>query len=149
MEKLFRLLNFGDHLSFKALENIFAFFDFTFDNNACQDCGGKCCTGRSGYIFVNIDELLAISDFLGLPFDEFTRKYVKKVGYRFSFLEKISSDGFACIFFDEKDKKCLIYEARPKQCIDFPFWDGYKKHNRKNDEWEEICELCKGIKCSE
>lgn len=135
-------------MNFKALQNTFDPFGFTFDGNVCQDCGGKCCTGQNGYIFANINELLEISNFLRLSFDEFTQKYVKKVGYKFSFLEKVCFSGFACIFFDERDKRCLIYEVRPKQCVDFPFWEGYKKYNRKNEEWEEVCKLCKGIKCS-
>ncbi|PAF46872.1 zinc/iron-chelating domain-containing protein [Helicobacter sp. 12S02232-10] len=123
-------------------------FDFGFDGKECEDCGGKCCTGESGYIFATIDELLQVSDFLGISFDKFTQRYVKKVGYKFSFLEKKSIDGVACVFFDDITKKCCIYEVRPKQCVNFPFWEGYKKNNVTNKELENLCKLCKGVKCS-
>lgn len=122
-------------------------FDFSFDNSECDSCGGKCCTGESGYIFVNIDEMLKISDFLDLSFDEFTQTYVKKVGYRFSFLEKPSADGCACVFFDDSSKKCLIYDVRPKQCVDFPFWEGHKKKNIDKKTLQDLYQLCKGVKC--
>ncbi|PAF41140.1 YkgJ family cysteine cluster protein [Helicobacter sp. 11S03491-1] len=122
-------------------------FDFGFDGNACKTCGGKCCTGESGYIFASINELSQISDFLAMAFNEFTQKYVKKVGYKFSFLEKPSEDGVACIFFDDVAKKCLIYQVRPKQCVNFPFWESFKRNNINNKELENLCKLCEGIKC--
>ncbi|PAF50507.1 YkgJ family cysteine cluster protein [Helicobacter sp. 13S00477-4] len=122
-------------------------FDFGFDGSECEPCGGKCCTGESGYIFASIDELLCVSDFLNIPFDEFTQKYVKKVGYRFSFLEKKSMEGIACIFFDDLSKKCLIYEVRPEQCKSFPFWQSYKTDRVSEGEIEKLCGLCRGVKC--
>ncbi|PAF53383.1 zinc/iron-chelating domain-containing protein [Helicobacter sp. 13S00482-2] len=122
-------------------------FDFRFDKSECNTCGGKCCVGESGYIFANIDEMLKISNFLNISFDKFTQTYVKKVGYKFSFLEKMSVDGQACIFFDDNTKKCLIYEVRPKQCVDFPFWEGYKKENIDKKILKDLYRLCKGVKC--
>ncbi|PAF44680.1 YkgJ family cysteine cluster protein [Helicobacter sp. 11S02596-1] len=123
-------------------------FEFEFDGKECQDCGGKCCTGESGYIFATIDELIGVSEFLGTPFDELTQKYVRKVGYKFSFLEKKSIDGWACVFFDDGIKKCRIYDVRPKQCRDFPFWEGHKKNKIADGELQSLCQLCKGVKCT-
>ncbi|PAF47856.1 hypothetical protein BKH46_03230 [Helicobacter sp. 12S02634-8] len=123
-------------------------FDFGFDGSMCADCGGKCCTGESGYIFVTIDEMLAISNFLDVSFDKFTQKYVKKLGYKFSLLEKKSIDGMACVFFDDMTKKCLIYDVRPKQCVTFPFWEGHKRDVITAEELENLCKSCKGVQCS-
>lgn len=120
-------------------------FKFTFDCNACAACGGKCCTGESGYIFCSIGEMQKISEFLGLSFNEFTQKYVKKVGYKFSLIEKKYLDGYACIFFDSETKKCNIYDVRPKQCKTFPFWDIYKDKERL----QELLQQCIGIKLDE
>jgi Fe-S-cluster containining protein len=36
---------------------------------------------------------------------------------------KGKKDTWTCIFFDEKDKKCTIYEDRPRQCRALKCWD--------------------------
>ncbi|WP_034573216.1 YkgJ family cysteine cluster protein [Helicobacter saguini] len=63
-------------------------FDFEFDENMCEKCGGKCCYGESGYIFVSVDEMKKVAEFLKMPFEDLTLRFVKKVGYRFSFIEQ-------------------------------------------------------------
>lgn len=116
-------------------------FKFSFDGSACNACGGKCCVGESGYIFCTIKEMQEIALHLGILFDEFTKKYVKKVGYKFSLIERASSLGHACVFFDPDSKKCQIYEVRPKQCRTFPFWDIY----RDGKHLDELKKECMGI----
>ncbi len=85
-----------------------------------------------------------ISAFLGIPFNDFTQKYVKKVGYKFSLIEKPHIDGYACVFFDEDTKRCQIYEVRPRQCKTFPFWDGFK--DSSSAEYHQLLKTCLGIK---
>ena len=63
-------------------------FLFVFDENQCAKCGGKCCKGESGYIFVTSNEIQKIAESLQMEFDEFCLKFVKKVGYRYSLIEK-------------------------------------------------------------
>ncbi len=41
-------------------------FSYGFNENACQECGGKCCTGESGNIFANKEELKALREHLQL-----------------------------------------------------------------------------------
>ena len=41
-------------------------FDFSFNPKACEECGGKCCTGESGYIWVNPLEMQKIANFLNI-----------------------------------------------------------------------------------
>ncbi|CAJ99354.1 YkgJ family cysteine cluster protein [Helicobacter acinonychis] len=119
-------------------------FDFNFDNKACENCGAKCCVGESGYIFVTIQEMQTISAFLKLELEEFSQKYVKKVGYKFSLLEKDAKDlGLACVFLDLETKKCQIYSARPKQCQTFPFWESVKSFSK--EQKEAFCKSCLGI----
>lgn len=120
-------------------------FCFEFDEKACQSCGGKCCTGESGYIFVSLKELEDLSKFLNIEFNILIEKYVKKVGYKFSFVEKSYNNGFACIFFDEAKRECSIYEVRPKQCRDFPFW----KIFLEKDQLEYLKKECIGVKFDE
>lgn len=114
-------------------------FGYKFHSSACERCGGKCCTGESGYIFASIKELEEIAEFLGLGFEEFTRTYVKKVGYKFSLLEKSYNNEYACIFFE--NQKCQIYPVRPKQCRDFPFWEVF----RDMRHWGELQKECCGV----
>lgn len=121
-------------------------FDFTFNGAKCSECGGKCCYGESGYIFTNISEMEQMSAFLKIPFEDFCLHYIKKVGMRFSLIEKTCNDrakGVSCIFFDEESLCCAIYAVRPKQCRTFPFWSSYK--NNKS----EIIERCMGVTCCE
>ncbi len=122
-------------------------FNFYFDCSACETCGGKCCTGERGYIFCNVDELKLIASFLKLPFDDFTQKYVKKVGYKYSLIEKPDvqvEDSYACIFFDTIKRKCQIYPVRPKQCRTFPFWNNFLDEN--SQDFRYLIQMCKGVK---
>lgn len=114
-------------------------FEFSFDSSACGSCGGRCCVGESGYIFLTLKEAESIATFLGVGFEDFVLHYVKKVGYRFSLIEKPYEDGFACVFFDTAKKQCGIYATRPAQCRSFPFWQGAK------EQLTELCALCPGI----
>lgn len=120
-------------------------FGFSFDPDKCVVCGGKCCTGSEGYIFVKIDEMLDIAQMLGMEFEGFSSKFVRKVGYRFSFLEKPCSDGVACVFYHQG--KCSIYAKRPKQCRDFPFWEGYKLENLSPEDFAILQQECIGVRC--
>ncbi len=114
-------------------------FKFAFGASACQSCEGRCCTGESGYIWCNVSEMQEMAKHLGLEFSEFTSKYIKKVGYKYSLVEKKVDDSYECIFFDSKLKRCSIYEVRPKQCRTFPFWDSFK------NDIDEVVKECPGI----
>lgn len=117
-------------------------FDFVFNGAKCSECGGKCCYGESGYIFVNIHEMEQISLFLKMTFEDFCLRYIKKVGMRFSLIEKMCDDrakGVGCVFFDEKNLGCSIYAVRPKQCRTFPFWDSYKSDK------DGLAKRCMGV----
>jgi len=114
-------------------------FAYTFDASACDSCGGRCCTGESGYIKLTLAEAEAIAKLLGLSTGEFALKYLIKIGYGFSLKEKEYDDGYACVFFDESAKNCGIYDVRPQQCRTFPFWDVFKQDEK------EVRKECPGI----
>ena len=120
--------------SLKAL--ICSGFEYEFDESKCASCGGKCCVGESGYIWINEKERANLSKFLGLDIKEFERIFLYKVGNKFSIKEKPYENGFACVFFDEKNKNCGVYEFRPSQCRSFPFWEHFKENF---DELEREC----------
>lgn len=111
-----------------------------FDPKKCEICGGKCCIGESGFIWINPVEIENLSKFLNLNFEKFCEIYTNKIGFKFSLKEKSYQNGFACVFFDEVKKNCKIYDFRPNQCRTFPFWDYYE------DKIDELKKECIGVK---
>ena len=109
-------------------------YPFKFDPTKCELCGGKCCTGESGYIWLTPDEISALAAATNTTASEFRALYTRKVGVRVSLKEKPHAQGFACVFFE--DGKCSVYEARPAQCRSFPFWDYYAN---RVEELEKEC----------
>jgi len=91
-------------------------FNFMFAPEACTQCQGNCCNGESGNIFVNQEEIKAISEFLGIEASRFVEEYLIKVSYKFSIKEIRTDRDYACVFFDNKRKGCSIYPVRPHQC---------------------------------
>jgi hypothetical protein len=114
-------------------------YSYAFDPKACEECQGRCCTGESGYIFVNKTEIEAIAKLLNLNIKDFAVKYLYKKGYKYSIKENQFEDSYECVFYDRVTNGCKIYEARPTQCKTFPFWDYYKQRV------EELKEECPGI----
>lgn len=102
---------------------------------SCTRCG-DCCTGVPGYVWVEPTEIEALAKHLGLSVDSFGERYLRKVGRRYSLIEKPGGD---CVFFD---KGCSVYPARPTQCRTFPFWRSNLKSERA---WDEIADACPGI----
>jgi Fe-S-cluster containining protein len=103
----------------------------------CTQCG-DCCTGAPGYVWVNAEEIAALANHLGLAIDEFEQKFVRKIGVRKSLIEFENGD---CVFFDGKARKCTVYEARPRQCRTWPFWES-NIHSSK--AWKQTCQVCPG-----
>ncbi|MDR2081296.1 MAG: YkgJ family cysteine cluster protein [Campylobacteraceae bacterium] len=114
-------------------------FNYAFNADACMTCKGKCCTGKSGYIWVQKSEILALSEFLKIKDEDFILQYLSKIGFRYTLKEIPFQDGFACVLFDAENHGCKAYDARPSQCRSFPFWD-YFKHKQK-----ELEDECTGI----
>lgn len=104
---------------------------------ACTECG-QCCTGSPGYVWVEDDEIEKMADFLAISKQEFIERYTRQVGERRSLLEFPRS--YDCIFL--RDKKCLLYGARPKQCSTFPFWP---ENLESKEAWEETAKRCEGV----
>jgi Fe-S-cluster containining protein len=115
-------------------------YRYCFDASKCATCGGRCCRGESGYIWVKPEEIEAISKFLGMETEDFAIMHIRKAGHRYSLNEKILGENdHACIFFDEIKQQCGIYEVRPIQCRTFPFWEQFKKNE------QEVRDECPGI----
>lgn len=103
----------------------------------CTGCG-DCCTGAPGYVWVVAEEISAIAEKVGLSAAEFEATYVRRVGVRKSLLEYENGD---CVMFDPERRACRVYEARPRQCRTWPFWDSTVG---TPDDWQQTCEDCPG-----
>jgi len=106
----------------------------------CTGCG-KCCTGASGYVWVNEEEIKKICQHLQVPFQEFCRDYLSLVEGQWTLREmKITEDRYDCIFLD--GKRCMIYSIRPVQCQTFPWWPSNLQSEQR---WQETANECEGI----
>lgn len=105
---------------------------------------GDCCSGKwgAGFVWVDHAELTALAEHLNIPFDRFTRSFVRQIGERYSLIEKPNHD---CIFYDP-EVGCTVYAARPRQCRTYPFWPEVVK---TPESWAEEAHNCPGINCGE
>lgn len=103
----------------------------------CTACG-DCCSGESGYIWVNKAEIEAMAEQRGLSVEEFESQYIETVGVRKTLTERPGGD---CVMLDAQTRKCSVYEARPRQCRTWPFWDSTV---RSQKAWAETCAVCPG-----
>ena len=114
-------------------------FDFSFNPYACKECPGKCCSGESGNIWVTQYEMRLISSFLRINLIDCIQKYFTTHNNRITNKERLTESGYECIFLKGSQKNCSIYEVRPSQCREYPFWDYFRKHK------ELIINECPGI----
>jgi Fe-S-cluster containining protein len=104
----------------------------------CQECG-NCCSGpEEGYVWATAEEIDAIAGYLEMDRKEFQRRFVRRVGLRFSLVERKKVKD--CIFLE--DGRCAIYPVRPRQCRTWPFW---KSNISSPDDWCEASGTCPGI----
>jgi Fe-S-cluster containining protein len=90
-------------------------------------------------VWVNQEEIASLAAAIGMEdVDEFERLYVKRVGNRKSLKEFPNGD---CVFFDGELRKCSLYDARPRQCRTWPFWDSNLESPKA---WKETCQVCPG-----
>ena len=89
-------------------------------------------------MWVNNAEIEALAANLGLSAEAFEDQYVRRVGVRKSLKEFPSGD---CVFFNTEKRNCNVYEARPRQCRTWPFWDSNLK---TPEDWKHTCSVCPG-----
>ncbi len=102
----------------------------------CTECG-KCCTGGPGFVWVTQEELEGLAKLLNISSEMFKRRYVRIRSNRMCLVEKKNND---CIFLE--GKRCQVYQARPKQCRTFPWWE---ENLASEESWKSAAKDCEGI----
>jgi Fe-S-cluster containining protein len=102
----------------------------------CTRCGA-CCTGAPGYVWVEPEEIERLAEYRGETVAQFTRRFVRRVGNRYSLKEKPGGD---CVFWD-REAGCTVYPARPVQCRTWPFW---RENIETPEAWEHTTTICPG-----
>ena len=102
----------------------------------CTRCGA-CCTGAPGYVWVNEEEIGRLAAHRGESPGQFSKRYVRLVGDRYSLVERPGGD---CIFWD-KGQGCTVYPARPAQCQTWPFWPD---NIDSPESWDAVTAVCPG-----
>ena len=105
-------------------------FRFGFDPTACEACGGRCCTGEAGHVWVTQEEIMAISNALALDVGTFLKEYLVQTNNRFSLKELRIKGKLECVLLDSQTKRCAVYAVRPEQCKTYPFWDCFRKNEK-------------------
>ncbi|MBR4986851.1 MAG: YkgJ family cysteine cluster protein [Proteobacteria bacterium] len=107
---------------------------------SCLRCG-KCCCGEPGIVYFNpseFDRLVAhLEKTRGLTREVIIRDYMRP--HLDSYTARDDFPDGHCIFFDNG---CTVYEVRPSQCRDFPFW---KCNLHSKEDWDETAQNCPGM----
>ena len=102
----------------------------------CTVCG-ECCRHSGGKVEITPIEALIIASALDISPEEFLREYGHQEN---GSIELIDNEDGHCIFLLED--RCSIYDSRPSQCRNFPFWpENLKSHYR----WKQLRSFCPGI----
>ncbi len=111
----------------------------------CTQCG-NCCTGPTGFVWFDMDELTAMAEHVGLPATTFLRRHARKIDGRWSLNERQVNGQYDCVFLqrdDEGKALCTIYPVRPAQCRTWPFWP---ENLETADDWFDAAKTCPGIR---
>ena len=107
----------------------------------CLNCPGYCCSYP--VIALNKRDLDRLAKYFKLSFNTAKKRFTRE-GHGHKYLMRRKRDphyGRICQFFDTKERRCTIYEARPHACRDFPgkdncgYWDFLAfERNAQEDE---------------
>lgn len=111
----------------------------------CTMCG-NCCTGVPGTVMLDASERAALALHLGVSEPEFIEQYTKAIDGGISLDERLTAFGWDCVFLDRTTVPgkavCGAYEARPKQCRTWPFWNRNLTDERA---WDRAGVTCPGM----
>jgi Fe-S-cluster containining protein len=102
----------------------------------CEKCGA--CCRADGYVYLKPGETEKIAAFLNRPVEEFKKEFTDWLMWKG---RVIKQDDEGCVLLVEG--RCAVYEARPSQCAEYPFW----KHVLNDSSWwEHFKNYCPGVR---
>lgn len=106
---------------------------------ACTGCG-KCCRYEPGFVFLTQKDIANITNFLKISKEDFIKNYTKKYNDLYSLVEKSNYD---CVFWGKEvlggKGGCRIYDVRPVQCKNYPFWISVFTSKKSFVETKKFC----------
>ena len=107
---------------------------------ACQRCG-QCCCGEPGIVYFAPSEFDALCAFLKKSKNLDRQTVISEYMWRCrdSYTARDDFPDGHCIFFDHG---CTVYDVRPSQCRDFPFW---RQNLTSREAWDEAARRCPGM----
>jgi hypothetical protein len=102
---------------------------------------GRCCQVKGGVAWVSEAEQHVIAEHMQVDLDTFRSERVRELTdpasgkWRQALLDR--KDG-ACVLLDGANE-CSVYEARPAQCRDFPFWDSVTGDPKGFERAKTVC----------
>lgn len=102
------------------------------------ECGrcGHCCAAP-GHVWLGKAEIVELALHLEMEWDAFGERYLRRIGQRLALVD--GPDG-ACVFLGPEG--CRVYEARPRQCRSFPFWE---ENLADKEHWVLTGTYCPGV----
>lgn len=112
---------------------------FTFE---CHRCG-HCCSGGSGYVWVDEAELEGLAGVMEMELGAFRERYVRRVLDPRTGVERLSlrEEGGRCALLAGTNH-CSVYTARPEHCRKFPYWPSVLE---EEEGFERARSTCPGI----
>ncbi|MBK7875674.1 MAG: YkgJ family cysteine cluster protein [Planctomycetes bacterium] len=117
---------------------------------ACHRCG-HCCSGGEGHVWLEEGEEARLAAALGTSVTAFVERFVRRVpdprtGELRSALREAPGGGTGdrggpCVLLEGRNT-CRAYNARPRHCAEFPYWDGVLNDR---DRFEAARATCPGI----
>jgi Fe-S-cluster containining protein len=100
----------------------------------CTQCG-DCCQGYGG-TFINENDILAISEYIGISRDQLLEHYCQYSGQKPLLAQ--ANNGY-CIFWDGN---CKIHPVKPLMCRKWPYLESVLI---EPSNWQLMASVCPGI----
>lgn len=102
----------------------------------CTGCGA-CCTG-AGRVWVGLEDIERLAAALRLDVPSFVEAHLDREAGRWALKERPETGD--CGFL--RERRCEVYEARPRQCRTFPWWPSTLESEAA---WGEAARACEGV----
>jgi hypothetical protein len=88
---------------------------------SCLKCASFCCK-LAGYVEAHRPDIRRLADHFDMTVREFEEKHIVEVTRKG---EKLIKSAYDTCQFLTADRKCGVYQARPRDCREYVCWDQY------------------------